>query len=114
MGGVDLMLLGFIIWTILGCAFIGLGIYAFVSKKEVPFSFWANADTFPVNNVKAYNRAVGKLWCVYGIVLILLGTPLLSRQNSGIIIVSILGMMAEAIVAMVIYVVVIEKKYRKR
>lgn len=43
----------------------------------------------------------------------LLGLPLLPGQNTGYIIISILGCMAEAIAAMVIYVAVIEKKYRK-
>lgn len=108
------MILGFIIWAMLGCAFIGLGLHAFLSTKEVPFGFWSNAEVFPVEDVKAYNRAVGKLWLVYGIVFILLGTPLLSRQNSAMIMFSVLGMMVEAIAAMVIYVTVIEKKYRKK
>ena len=108
------MLVGFIIWAIIGVALIGLGIYSYLSKKEVPFGFWANAETFPVKDVPAYNRAVGKLWLVYGIVFILLGTPLLSGQNSALIIFSILGMMAEAIAAMVIYVTVIETKYREK
>lgn len=107
-------MLGFFIWLLVGCSFVGLGIYAFVSKKEVTFGFWANADMFSVNNVKAYNRAVGKLWFLFGVVFIILGLPLLKGQNSAFIILSILGIMAEAIVAMVIYVTVIEKKYRKK
>lgn len=78
-------MLGFIIWLLVGCAFVGFGIYCFYSKKEVAFGFWANADMFSVNNVNAYNRAMGKLWC-----------------------------MLEAIITMAIYVTVIEKKYRKK
>ena len=108
------MLLGFIIWAVMGLLFVGLGIYGFLSKKEVPFGFWANADVFPVEDVKGYNRAVGKPWCVYGVVFVLLGTPLLGGQNSALILLSVVGMMAEAIAAMVIYVTVIEKKYRKK
>ena len=46
------------------------------AKKEIPFGFWANADTAPVSNVAAYNRALGKLFTVAGIVFILLGLPL--------------------------------------
>lgn len=108
------MLLGFIIWAVMGLLFVGLGISAFLSRKEVPFGFWANADVFPVEDVKGYNRAVGKLWCVYGVVFVLLGTPLLGVQNSALILLSVVGMMAEGIAAMVIYVTVIEKKYRKK
>lgn len=103
----------FIIWLALGAAFIVLGIYAALSKREVAFGFWANAKMFPVEDVKGYNRAVGKLWGVFGAVFVLLGIPLLPGQNTGFIIISILGCMAEAITAMVIYVTVIEKKYRK-
>lgn len=104
----------FFIWLIAGCAFIFLGVYNFKSKKEVAFGFWANTEVFPVNNVKRYNRALGKLWCIFGIVFIILGLPLLKGQNSPYILFSILGVMAEAIVVMAVYVTVIEKKYRKK
>ncbi len=108
------MLLGYFIWLLVSIALIILGIYSHCSKKEVAFGFWANAGTFPVNDVRAYNRAVGKLWIVFGIVLAVLGLPLLRGQNSALIILSILGVMVEAIVAMVVYTTVIEKKYRKK
>ncbi len=104
----------FILYSLIGAMFILLGIRSFFSKKEVAFGFWANAKMFPVNHVKAYNKAVGKLWCVYGILFILLGIPLLDKQNTPLILVSILGVMMETIAVMVIYVTVIEKKYRKR
>lgn len=108
-------LIGFCIWAIVGLVFIGMGIYDFFSKKEKPFNFWANTNTFPIKseNVKAYNRALGKLWIVFGFIFILLGLPLLDGQNSPWIILSILGVMLEAIIAIVIYILVIEKKYRK-
>lgn len=108
------MLLAFVIWLIMGCSFTALGIYSFFSTKEVPFGFWANAETFPVNDTAAYNRAVGKLWCVFGVVFAALGLPLLGGQNSPYILLSILGAMAEAIAAMAFYVTVIERKYRKK
>ncbi|MCI8327209.1 MAG: hypothetical protein HFI37_05475 [Lachnospiraceae bacterium] len=107
-------MLAFFIWSILSIFFIFLGIRAFVSKKEVPFGFWANAEVFPVENVKGYNRAVGKLFCIFGIVNVFLGVPLLKGQNSPYAVISILGCMIEAIAAMTVYVTVIEKKYRKR
>lgn len=108
------MMVAFLIWVLIGCAFIILGIYARTSKREVAFGFWTNAETFPVNDVRAYNRAVGKLWCVFGVIFAILGIPLLAGQNTSYIIFSILGVMAEAIVAMAVYVTVIEKKYRKK
>ena len=103
----------FIIWGGMGSIFTIYGIYACFTKKALPFGFWANAEMFKVKDVKAYNRAVGKLWCVFGIVFILLGVPLLTWKNSPYVIFSILGCMAEAIGVMVVYVTVIEKKYRK-
>lgn len=54
------------------------------------------------------------LWCVYGVLFSLIGLPLLSKQNSGLIIISVLGAMLISIAAMVVYVVVIEPKYRKK
>ena len=107
-------MLAFIIWGIVGIAIVLLGIYDMFSKKEVPFGFWANAKVFEVTDVKAYNRAVGMLFCVYGVALILLGIPLLLGQNAAGIILTMLGTMGISIAAMVVYVVVIEKKYRKK
>lgn len=107
-------MLAFIIWAVGGIAIILLGIYDMFSKKEVPFGFWANAKPFDVTDVKAYNRAVGKLFCVYGVVFILLGVPLLQGKNTVGIIVTVLGAMFISIAAMVVYVTVIEKKYRKK
>ena len=106
--------MAFIIWLIVACAFIGLGIYSFVSEKEVPFGFWANAEQFLVEDVKAYNKALGKLWCAFGVVFALLGIPLLDGQNSAGVLISVVGTMMAAIAVMVIYVTVIEKKYRKK
>ena len=70
------MLLAFIIWAVIGLFFVCMGIYCFFAKK--PMGFWANAETFAVENVDGYNRAVGKMWIVYGIVFALLGLPMLS------------------------------------
>ena len=104
----------FIIWAIAGCFFIGMGIYDILSKKEAAFGFWANAKTLPMENVKAHNRALGILWCVYGVVFILLGVPLLQGQNSAGVLITLLGVMFETIVTMAVYVLVIENKYRKK
>ena len=61
----------FIIWTIVGVVFIVMGIYDMNSKKAKPFGFWANAEVGPIEDVKAYNRALGRLWCVYGVLFVL-------------------------------------------
>ena len=103
---------GFIIGVIVGCFFIGIGIFSFHAKKAV--GFWANARMFEVNDIKGYNHAMGKLWCVFGIVFILLNTPMLDGQNSPLVMITILGVMVEVIVLMIVYTQVIEKKYRKQ
>lgn len=107
------MYTAFIIWLAVSAAFIVLGIYVMLSKKASAFGFWANAKMFPVENIKGYNRAVGKLWCAFGAAFALLGIPLLPGLNEGYIVITMLGSLLEAVAVMVIYVTVIEKKYRK-
>lgn len=104
-------MIGFILWAVVGCFIIGVGISAFFRKKEV--GFWANAEVEPMNDIKNYNRAVGKLFIAYGVIFILLGLPMLSEQNSPLIILSVLGIMVETIAAMAIYTLVIAGKYKK-
>lgn len=105
-------MIGFIIWTIAGCCFIGLGIYSFFAKKAT--GFWANARMFEVSKVRKYNCAMGKLWCSFGFIFILLGIPLLAGQNSSLILlISLPGVFIEVITVMVLYTQVIERKYRK-
>lgn len=106
--------IAFIIWAVIGVLFIVMGIYDWNSKKATPFGFWANAKTAPIEDVKGYNRALGILWCAYGVLFTLIGLPLLAGENSGLIIISILGAMFISIAAMVVYVVGIEPKYRKK
>ena len=103
---------GFIVWAVFGCMFIGLAIYVWFSKK--PAGFWANVETLEVFDIKKYNHAVAKLFGIFGIVLIALGVPLLAGQNSAWIMFSVLWVMAESVVAMAVYSLGIEKRYRKR
>lgn len=106
-------MLAFILWAILGLSFVVYGIYVFRSDNEKAFGFWANAHVAPVTDVKGYNRALGKLWCVYGAVCTLLGLPLLA-EDSQYIIISILGLALSTIVVMGVYTIKIEGKYRKK
>lgn len=107
-------MLAFLIWSLVGAAFIAAGIYVYCSKKEKPFGFWANAKTVPMEDIRGYNKALGKLWCVFGAVFVLLGVPLLAGQNSPFVLLSVVGVMLECIVAMAVYTIKIEGKYRKR
>lgn len=105
-------MIGFIIWCMLSLFFFVMGVVTYI-KKDAPAGFWANITQFPVKDICAYNRAVGKLWFVFGTVLLLLGLPLLAGENSGLIVITILGTMFLAIGTMVFYLLVIDKKYRK-
>ena len=107
-------MLGFVLWIIISFFFIIWGIVTYFAKSAKPFGFWANGKVAEMKDVKGYNRALGKLWCVYGILLALLGIPLLGGQNNSGVMISILGTMFISIGAMVIYVVGIEAKYRKK
>lgn len=69
--------------------FIGIGISAFGLKE--PMGFWANSKMFEVTDVKKYNHAVGKMWIVFGVVMIVLGLPLLAGQNSPMAFITIVG-----------------------
>jgi len=104
--------IAFLIWAAAGLLFVALGIYARFAKKAV--GFWANAEMFEVTDIKAYNRAVGRLFAVFGIVFMLLGLPLLAGQNSAWVLLSVLGVMIETISVMAVYTVVIDTKYRKK
>ena len=106
----------FIIWSIVGVVFIVMGIYNMHSKKEIPFGFWANAEAAAIEDVKAYNRALGRLWCVYGTLFVLIGLPLLmvNEKNPGLFIIPLVGTMLISIGAMAVYSIVIEAKYRKK
>lgn len=104
----------FIGWAVMGLFFVIWGIYMFFAKSAKPFGFWANAEVAEMKDVKGYNRALGRLWCVFGVLLILLGLPFLFGQNSVGLIITIPGTMIISIGAMIVYVVGIEPKYRKK
>ncbi|MCI5805032.1 MAG: hypothetical protein MR029_01735 [Clostridium sp.] len=90
-----------------------MGMNACFSKKEVAFGFWANVKQFPVKDIRGYNRATGKLFIIYGLILIVLGLPLLKGQNNPYILLSVLGVMIETIAIMVIYGMCVEAKYKE-
>lgn len=103
--------IGFIIWAVVGCFIIGIGISAFFRKKAV--GFWANIEVEPMNDIKNYNFAMGKLFIAYGVIFIAMGLPMLSGQNSPFILLSVLGVVVETIVVMTIYTLIISKNYKK-
>lgn len=107
------MMIGFGVWMLVSVMFLGFGIASF--KADKPVGFWANAKTPEIEDIPAYNKAVGKLWCVFAVVLALLGFPfLVAEQNSPLFFISVVGVMVEIIIAAVVYSLGIEAKYRKK
>lgn len=107
------MMIGLVVWMIVSVIFLGLGIVSF--KADKPVGFWANAKTPEIEDVLAYNKAVGKLWCVFAVVFALLGFPfLVAEQNSPLFFISVVGVMVEIIAVAVVYSLGIEAKYRKK
>ena len=104
-------MLPFLLWTLCCCLLLAMGIYCFLSRK--PVGFWANANPFSVTDVRGYNRACGFLWIGYSLLGMVTGLPLLSPQNSALVLLSTLGVVADTLMLILIYVLVIEKKYRK-
>lgn len=105
-------MLGFIFWELVSVCVIGSGFYLIFSKRDKAVGFWAGAKKEPrVSDVRGYNRACGKLWLGYGIVLSLLGSFLLTGQNTAGAIFTVLGTCWASIALAVIYSVVISKKY---
>ncbi len=103
------MMVAFVIWIACAALFLLFGIYSWNAKQ--PVRFWTVQESIQVNDVKAYNRAVAKLWIVSAGFFTLLGLPLLLEHKSTVAIIPILGSMYWAIAVMVAYTK-IEKKYR--
>lgn len=104
-------MLAFWIWAAVGAAFVLLGICCFFQRR--PVGFWANARPFEVADARAYNAAVGRMWCVAGAVFLLLGLPLLAGQDSPLVLLSVLGAFFWAFGLMVWYTQVITRRHRR-
>ncbi|MDO5155938.1 MAG: hypothetical protein Q4D51_08220 [Eubacteriales bacterium] len=107
-------MVGFIVWCISAMIFVVLAVVCFCSKKAV--GFWANSSQkLEVTDVKAYNRAMGILWMIFAVVLCCLGIPLLQEGEESVPLILFVtggGTIVECIALMIVYVFLIEKKYR--
>lgn len=100
-------------FALIGVFFLVMGIRCRHSDK--PSGFWANAEQFEVTDVRAYNKAMSKLWFVAAVLYTALGLPLLTPANILLVIlVSIIGCMIVTIGIMIFFTTVIDPKYRKK
>lgn len=105
-------ILNFILWAISGCLMIAIGISAFFSKKQV--RYMAKINPPKVKDIKGYNYATGKLLVLFGVLLIVLGVPILFDKSSLFIFLSIIGALILTIATIAVYVLYIEEKYREK
>lgn len=86
-----------------GGVFIGFGIFAL--KKQTPIHFWSGTvvKTEQIRDVKAYNRANGIMWIVYGSLIILSGIPAAIFDIDMFAIISIIIIFLGLIVMIIIY-----------
>lgn len=103
-------MVAFIIWSLVSFIFIGLGISNFYAKGVV--GFWSYVPAPEVDDVKGFNRAVGWMWIIFGILMIVFGIPLLGEQNSPYAFLSVAGVVIEIIAIMIIYTRLVIK-YKK-
>lgn len=100
-------------FALIGVFFLAMGIRCRHSDK--PSGFWANAEQFEVTDVRAYNKAMSKLWFVAAVLYTAIGLPLLTPANILLVIlVSMIGCMIVTIGIMIFFTTVIEPKYRKK
>lgn len=104
-------IMAFIIWAIVALIFVFVGIYAWNAKE--PVGFFTFQKPPEVSDVKGYNHAVAKLWFAFATVMVLLGLPLLTGQNSPYVIISVFGMMF-GVIGMIVAYLKVEKKYKRR
>lgn len=99
-----------LIFVLLGLLFIGMGIHCYLAKEAV--HFWANVKRAEIRHVKEYNRKVGNLWFLYGGSFLVFALPFKAGQNSGWIVISVLGIVFMSLLLMILYSL-LESKYRK-
>ena len=103
--------MAFAMWSLVSVLMFISGIVTMNMKK--PAGFFANSPApETVTDTKAYNRSLGKLWIVYGILLCLCGLPLLNPKPGALIIVTMLGTVFSSLGMIVVYVGFIAPKYK--
>ncbi len=104
-------MIGFLIFLFCGFIFLGIGIYDFRAKKQQ--SFWNSGKMPKVDDVKKWNYALGKLFSVYGISIILTAFAFLFPLNDTLLTVLVLVFPVGGIAIMILlYIKIIEPKYR--
>lgn len=103
----------FLAFALIGVFFLIISIRCRHSDK--PSGFWANAEQFEVIDVRAYNKAMSKLWFAAAFLYTIIGLPLLTPANILLVmLISVVGTMIVSIGLMIFFTTVIEPKFRKK
>lgn len=82
-------MIAFVIWSIVALVFVIIGFSSW--KSEVEIGFFTGVTPPKMKDVKAYNRAVAKLWWFFSLAFEVIGIPLIFiEQNSPVAIVIVL------------------------
>lgn len=107
------MIIGFVIWSIVFLALLGIGIWAWKSDKAV--GFYTGTTPPEVTDVRKYNRSVAVLWFVYAGLFELLGLPFLFlKQNAAGFLLVVLGVVVISIALMIVYNRILRKYDQKK
>ena len=107
------MIIGFVIWSSVFLALLGIGIWAWKSNK--PVGFYTGTKPPEVTDVQKYNRSVAVLWFSYAGLFELLGLPFLFlKQNAAGFLWVVLGVAATTIALMIVYNRILRKYERKQ
>lgn len=105
------MIVAFVIVTICMTFFVGIGVWAWKSKK--PVGFFTGVKPPKVKDVTAYNHAVAKIWIIFAILFeIIIGVPLLflEQNSAGFVFPTLLCM--PLVIGMAVAYIMVEAKYR--
>ena len=104
---------GFVIWSVTDLLLLGVGIWAWRSKKAV--GFYTGTKPPEVTDVRKYNRSVAILWFVYAGLFELLGIPFLFlKQNSPGFLWSVAGVPLITIALMIAYNRILRRYEQKK
>jgi protein-S-isoprenylcysteine O-methyltransferase Ste14 len=102
------MIIAFVIWTVISLVLAGIGIRDWNAGKAV--GFFTGTRPPEVEDVRAYNHDVARLWFGYAAVFELLGIPFLFlKQNSALLVPFMMGIPVITIALMVIYHRILQK-----
>lgn len=105
------MIIGFIIWSIVAAAFLGIGITCRKSTEAVGFFTFVKPPM--VEDIEHYNHAMSILWFVAAGVLEITGIPILFLKQNSPLFIPIIFVLIILLLAMMIVYIKIEAKYKR-